>query len=59
MDDEQKRKTGPPPTRRGFVAGEAISALQKAVRRSEPREALAWATELSRRRRPRSTCWPT
>lgn len=33
-------------TLRGFVVGEVVSALQKAVRRSQEREAVVWAVEL-------------
>lgn len=40
MGDGQNRKTGPPPTRHGYEAHEAVSALQKAIRRSEPDAAL-------------------
>jgi hypothetical protein len=37
-----------PPTRRGYDAREVVSALQKAIRRSQPHEALYWAVELDR-----------
>jgi len=37
-----------PETRRGYDAREVVSALQKAVRRSDPDAALYWATELDR-----------
>lgn len=47
MDDEQKRKTGPPPTRRGREGFEIVSALQKAIRRSQPEQAAAFAIELA------------
>lgn len=36
----------PPPTKRGYDVRECVSALQKAVRRSNPDDALYWATEL-------------
>jgi len=39
-------RTGPPPTIRGYEYAEVISALQKAIRRSNPEEALYWSTEL-------------
>ena len=37
----------PPPTRRGLDAYEVVSALQKAVRRSDPEAAAYWAIELA------------
>lgn len=37
-----------PPTKRGYDAHEVVSALQKAVRRSDPHAALYWAFELER-----------
>lgn len=37
-----------PPTRRGYLAHEVVSALQKAIRRSDPDAALYWSFELSR-----------
>lgn len=37
---------GPPPTRGGFDAYEVVSALQKAIRRSNPEQAVFWAVEL-------------
>src|SRR3954463_1432437 len=46
--DEQNRKTGPPPTRRGYDAREVVSALQKAIRRSDPDAAVYWSMELAR-----------
>ena len=39
---------GPPPTARGYDAREVVSALQKAVRRSDPGAASEWAVELVR-----------
>lgn len=36
------------PTARGYVAGEVVSALQKAIRRSDDQAALFWAVELDR-----------
>jgi hypothetical protein len=35
-----------PKTRRGYEAYECISAIQKAIRRSEPKEAVYWGFEL-------------
>src|SRR4051812_29969156 len=35
-----------PPTKRGYQAHEVVSALQKAVRRSQVREAVYWGFEL-------------
>lgn len=37
-----------PPTRRGYDAREVVSALQKAIRRSDVDQALYWAFELHR-----------
>lgn len=37
-----------PPTQRGYDLREVVSALQKAIRRSEPDDALYWATEMAR-----------
>lgn len=37
-----------PPTRRGYDAREVVSALQKAIRRSDPDAALYWGFELAR-----------
>lgn len=37
-----------PPTSRGYDLREVVSALQKAIRRSEPDNALYWATEMAR-----------
>jgi replication-associated recombination protein RarA len=37
-----------PPTRRGYQVHEVISALQKAIRRSEVEPALYWAIELDK-----------
>src|SRR3954452_23974548 len=42
-------RSGPPPTPRGHDAYEAVSALQKAIRRSDPEAAAYWALELSGR----------
>src|SRR3954447_24802777 len=39
----------PPPTPRGHDAYEAVSALQKSVRRSDPEAAAYWALELAGR----------
>ncbi len=47
MDDAPQRKTGPAPTRRGYEAFDVVSALQKAIRRSDLDAALYWSTELS------------
>jgi hypothetical protein len=44
---ERNASSGPPPTRHGVDAYEAVSALQKAVRRSQPEQAAAWAIELA------------
>ena len=40
--------SGPPPTRRAYDASEVVSALQKAIRRSDPDAALYWGVELAR-----------
>src|SRR3954451_4779600 len=40
-------RSGPPPTPRGHDAYEAVSSLQKAVRRSDPEAAAYWALELA------------
>jgi hypothetical protein len=37
-----------PPTARGYDAREVVSALQKAIRRSDPDAALYWACELAK-----------
>jgi replication-associated recombination protein RarA len=37
-----------PPTSRGYDLREVVSALQKAIRRSNPDDALYWATEMAR-----------
>lgn len=37
---------GRKPTMRGFPVGDVVSALQKAIRRSEEEQAVAWAAEL-------------
>lgn len=37
-----------PPTQRGYDLREVVSALQKAIRRSAPDDALYWATEMAR-----------
>jgi replication-associated recombination protein RarA len=42
-----KEGEGPPPTRHGHDAYQAVSALQKAVRRSQPEAAAYWAVELA------------
>jgi hypothetical protein len=42
----KKRRPDLPPTRRGYSPHEAISAVQKAIRRSQVKEAVYWATEL-------------
>jgi replication-associated recombination protein RarA len=39
--------SGPPPTRHGRSAYDIVSALQKAVRRSQPEQAAAFAIELT------------
>jgi replication-associated recombination protein RarA len=39
--------SGPPQTRRGYEVFECISALQKAVRRSQVDEAIYWTVELN------------
>lgn len=43
MTDRQ----GPPPTRRGYEAFDCVSALQKAIRRSDLDGALYWSFELA------------
>ena len=40
--------SGPPDTRRGYDAREVVSALQKAIRRSDLDAALYWGVELAR-----------
>lgn len=35
-----------PPTRRGYAPHEVVSALQKAIRRSDPEQSVYWAVEL-------------
>lgn len=42
----RSRSSGPPPTQRGYSPYECISAVQKAIRRSQTDAALYWATEL-------------
>jgi replication-associated recombination protein RarA len=37
-----------PPTRRGYQPHECVSAMQKAIRRSQVHEALYWSVELAR-----------
>jgi len=39
-------RPSPPPTGRGYDAFEVVSALQKALRRSQVKEAVYWATEM-------------
>jgi hypothetical protein len=41
-------RSGPPPTRRGYPAGEVVSALQKSIRRSDVDAGLYWAFELEK-----------
>ncbi len=45
MSDQEDR-SGPPPTRRGYQLAEVVSALQKAIRRGQEREAVYWALEM-------------
>lgn len=37
---------GPPPTKRGYVLGDVVSALQKSVRRGQEEAAVYWALEM-------------
>jgi hypothetical protein len=46
MTPARKRRPDLPKTRRGYEPYECISAVQKAIRRSEPREAVYWGWEL-------------
>lgn len=39
-------RSGPPPTIRGYLYSEVVSALQKSIRRGDEEGALYWATEL-------------
>jgi hypothetical protein len=46
MAHPRKRRPDLPKTRRGYEPYECISAVQKAIRRSQPREAVYWGFEL-------------
>jgi hypothetical protein len=46
MAQGKKRRPDLPKTRRGYEPYECISAVQKAIRRSQPREAVYWGWEL-------------
>jgi MgsA AAA+ ATPase C terminal len=46
MSDRKQRSAGPPPTHRGYSPWEVVSALQKAIRRSQEEDAIYWALEL-------------
>jgi replication-associated recombination protein RarA len=46
MAQPRKRRPDLPKTRRGYEPYECISAVQKAIRRSQPREAVYWGFEL-------------
>jgi hypothetical protein len=45
---EPQFKSGPPPTRRAYDAHEVVSALQKAIRRSDPDATIYWSFELAK-----------
>lgn len=45
-----------PPTRRGYQVHEVVSALQKAIRRSQVKEAVYWALEMHSSSH-KSWCW--
>jgi hypothetical protein len=46
MTPTRKRRPDLPKTRRGYEPYECISAVQKAIRRSQPKEAVYWGWEL-------------
>jgi replication-associated recombination protein RarA len=48
MAQPKKRRPDLPRTRRGYEPYECISALQKAIRRSQPKHAVYWGWELTK-----------